>query len=144
MALERAGHHASGGRAYARDRGLRHIDCHCVRDRNRVREIPEKTIAHCRLNRYESYEPDREWSDWLEREYDIISQPTDEYSLRHTSAGSVDVVHAHGVFVYLPFLTTYRYFREIARVIAPGAYVVFDIIIEDCGRTALTTIFQLC
>jgi Methyltransferase domain len=92
----------------------------------------EKTIAHCRPNRYESYEPDREWSDWLEREYDIISQPTDGYSLRHTSAGSVDLVHAHGVFVYLPFLTTYRYFREIARVAARGAYVVFNIISEDC------------
>ena len=92
----------------------------------------EKTIACCRPKRYESYEPDREWSDWLQREYDIISQPADGYSLRHTSAGSVDLVHAHGVFVYLPFLTTYRYFREIARVAAHRAYVVFDIISEDC------------
>jgi hypothetical protein len=100
----------------------------------------EKTIACCRPKLYESYEPDREWSDWLQREYGIISQPTDGYSLRHTSAGSIDLVHAHGVFVYLPFLTTYRYFREIARVVARRAYVVFDIITEDCMDD--TTVFN--
>ena len=92
----------------------------------------EKTMARCRPSRYESYEPDREWADWLQKQYGVISQPTDGYSLRHTPSASIDLAHAHGVFVYLPFLTTYRYFREIARVVSDRGHVVFDIMSEDC------------
>jgi predicted TPR repeat methyltransferase len=44
----------------------------------------------------------------------------------------MDLVHAHGVFVTLDFLTSCSYFREIERVIAPGGHVVFDIMSEDC------------
>ena len=92
----------------------------------------EKTMTQCRPSRYECYEPDRRWADWLQRQYGVISRPTDGYSLRHSSSASIDLVHAHGVFVYLPFLTTYRYFREIARVVSDRGHVVFDIMSEDC------------
>jgi O-methyltransferase involved in polyketide biosynthesis len=42
------------------------------------------------------------------------------------------LIQAYGVFVYLPFTISYRYFKEIFRVAAPGAFVVFDIISERC------------
>ena len=92
----------------------------------------EKTLAQCRPTRYESYEPDPDWSGWLQASYGVISQPTDGHSLKYTSSASVELVHAHGVFVYLPFLTTYRYFREMARVVSEGGHIVFDILSEDC------------
>lgn len=52
--------------------------------------------------------------------------------LPHTSTAPVDPVHAHGVIVYLPFLTTSRYFLENVRAVAPSAFVVFDFFTEDC------------
>jgi hypothetical protein len=61
-----------------------------------------------------------------------VCHPADGYSLKHTLSASVDLVHAHGVFVYLPFLTTFRYFREMARVAAQRGLIVFDILSEDC------------
>jgi hypothetical protein len=56
----------------------------------------------------------------------------DGQSLKSAKSASSDFVHAHGVFVYLPFMTSYRYFMEIARIAAPGAFVAFDIISEQC------------
>jgi hypothetical protein len=65
---------------------------------------------------YESYEPSKDWSKWLAKEYGVISRESDGKSLKYTPSCSVDLVHAHGVFVYLPFLVTCRYFQEIVRV----------------------------
>src|SRR5262249_55123326 len=62
----------------------------------------------------------------------VIAQPSDGNSLKHTESQSADLVHAHGVFVYLPFLTTYRYFHEMVRVVSERGYIVFDILSEDC------------
>jgi SAM-dependent methyltransferase len=86
----------------------------------------------CKPERYESYEPDARWAGWLEREIGVISMPTDGHSLRHTPDRSVDLVMAHGVFLYLPFLTSCRYFAEMARVLRPGGRVAFDILSESC------------
>lgn len=92
----------------------------------------EKTLAKCHPRKYECYEPDPEWAGWLRTSYGVIAQPSDGSSLNHTASQSADLVHAHGVFVYLPFLTTYRYFHEMARVVAEQGYIVFDILSEDC------------
>ncbi len=64
----------------------------------------EKVIAKCDPSYYESYETASDWADWLQEEYSIISQPTDGFSLSSTLDNSIDIVHAHGVFVYLKFL----------------------------------------
>jgi hypothetical protein len=53
-------------------------------------------------------------------------------SLKETPSKSVDLTHAHGVFVYLPFLVSYQYFKEIIRITKIGGSVCFDIISEDC------------
>jgi SAM-dependent methyltransferase len=81
---------------------------------------------------YESYEPERDWAEWLAEEYGVISHDCDGVSLRQTPTASVDLVHAHGVFVALPFLTTVQYFREMGRVLRPGGFAVFDILSEEC------------
>ncbi|MCK4904587.1 MAG: hypothetical protein KAS35_07820, partial [Candidatus Marinimicrobia bacterium] len=63
----------------------------------------EKVIEKCNPKRYESYEIAADWSKWLEKEYDIISLESDGFSLKSTDDNSIDLIHAHGVFVYLPF-----------------------------------------
>lgn len=92
----------------------------------------EKVLLQCEPAKYESYETARDWSMWLQSEYPIISHEADGASLRQTPSESVDLVHAHGVFVYLPFLVSYRYWIEIWRVVKNGGHVVFDIYSEDC------------
>lgn len=92
----------------------------------------EKIAKIWKPERYESYEPDKDWANWLAEKYNIISHDADGKSLCYTQTSSIDLVLANGVFVYLPFLTAYRYFQEIVRVINNEGYVVFDILSEDC------------
>lgn len=92
----------------------------------------EKVLEEYNPSRYESYETAPDWSNWLEKQYPIMSLPADGHSLKFTANNSIDLVHAHGVFVYIPFLNTIRYFIEIDRITKKGAYIVFDCITEDC------------
>jgi len=91
-----------------------------------------KVLAKCTPSRYESYEVLRDWAEWLRSTYPVVSHEADGASLRQTPSNSVDILHSHGVFVYLPFLACYRYWREMWRVTKPGGIVVFDIFSEDC------------
>ncbi len=92
----------------------------------------EKVIDKCNPARYESYETASDWAEWLEKNYNIISLETDGYSLRNTKDKSINIIHSHGVFVYLPFFDSLRYFNEIDRVTDIDSYIVFDCITEDC------------
>jgi SAM-dependent methyltransferase len=92
----------------------------------------EHTIKHCRPTRYQIYEIDNAWSSWLGKNYPIEVCAADGRSLKSTASKSTDLIHAHGVFVYLPFLVSYRYFKEMTRVAAPGAFIVFDMYSERC------------
>ncbi len=69
----------------------------------------EKVQLLCAPRSYQIYETDQEWSDWLARSYHVTAHPADGTSLRDTVTGSVDLVHAHKVFVYLPFVVTCQY-----------------------------------
>ena len=97
----------------------------------------DKVIEKCNPKRYESYETANDWSAWLQKEYPIISHPTDGFSLKFTSDNSIDIAHAHGVFVYLKFLDNIRYFNEIKRVIKPNGIIVFDCYTEECMTAEL-------
>lgn len=95
----------------------------------------EKVIAKCNPKRYESYETAADWADWLQNTYPIISQSTDGFSLKATADNSIDIIHSHGVFVYLKFLDTIRYFNEMIRVIKPSGTIIFDCYTEECMTT---------
>ena|SRR5262249_47698560 len=69
---------------------------------------------------------------WLASEYPIEACNADGRTLGQTPNHSADLIHAHGVFVYTPFLVTYRYFEEIVRVAAPHSFVAFDVYSEPC------------
>ncbi len=92
----------------------------------------QHVMKHAPVKRYEIYEIVRSRGEYLAREFHVVMQPTDGETLRATPSRAIDLIHAHGVFVTLDFLTSCSYFREIERVIAPGGHVVFDIITEDC------------
>jgi Methyltransferase domain len=92
----------------------------------------EKVQRLCAPSSYEIYETSKEWSDWLARIYHVTAHDADGTSLRDTATGSVDLVHAHKVFVYLPFVVTYQYFDELIRIARTGGSIVFDIVSERC------------
>jgi len=95
----------------------------------------EKVLEKCKPSRYESYETAADWAEWLTAEYPIISQSADGFSLNSTKDNSIDLVHAHGVFVYLPFFDSLQYFKEINRVAKKNAIIIFDCMTEDCLDT---------
>ncbi|MEQ1649753.1 MAG: methyltransferase domain-containing protein [Hyphomicrobiaceae bacterium] len=92
----------------------------------------EKTVEIARPQLYEIYETAGAWSNYLTEKYAVVHQPTDGYSMGATADRSVDLAHAHKVFSTVPFLVTCSYFREFARVVRGGGWVVFDIVTERC------------
>lgn len=75
---------------------------------------------------HDIYEVAEDWAAWLAETYAVTWQPTDGHTLKSTPDASCGLVHAHGVFVYLPLLHSFEYFLEMCRVCAPGGFVVFD------------------
>lgn len=92
----------------------------------------EKTVQACNPDYYQIYETASDWRKWLVQKYKVTAQPTDGVSLSHTPSCSIDLVQAHKVFSWIPFLTTCRYFGEMERVVRDGGKVVFDIVTEEC------------
>jgi SAM-dependent methyltransferase len=110
-------------------------DAGCLLPCNRVLEIGAGTGRYLELilpkvhpQQYEVYELDQDWADYLAHQYapQVISQPTEGTNLRYTTNESCDLVHAHGVFVYLPVLSAFEYFHEMIRVCKKSGYIVFD------------------
>jgi hypothetical protein len=66
------------------------------------------------------------------RDHESSDEGDQTRSLKSTSSRSCDFIHSHGLFVYLPFLVSYCYFKEIARVAAPGCVVTFNVFSEEC------------
>jgi SAM-dependent methyltransferase len=91
-----------------------------------------KAIDLLHPRRYEIYETARPWAEWLSSHFDgVIAHEADGRSLKFTDDATCDLVHAHGVFVYLPMLISFEYLREMIRVCRPGGHVVFDIFPES-------------
>lgn len=91
-----------------------------------------RTMARCKPSHYEIYETSREWRTWLVEKYGVTARISDWRTLSETETASVDLVQAHKVFPGLPLLTTLSYFREMARVVRNGGWVVFDVMTEKC------------
>lgn len=94
----------------------------------------EKTLDTCHPTCYQIYEIAQDWIAYLLSEYAnrITAQPADGKTLSATLPESVDLAQAHGVFVYLSFLNSYSYFKELARVVKPSGFVAFDMFDEEC------------
>lgn len=91
-----------------------------------------KVIAALQPVSYEIYETAADWIPSLRELPGAVVREADGRTLRQTAAGSVDLVHAHKVFVYIPLVTTISYLDEMARVLRAGGVAAFDIVTEDC------------
>jgi SAM-dependent methyltransferase len=92
----------------------------------------EQVTAALRPVAYEVYETAADWLPHLRELPNVEVMPADGHSLAATRSDSVDLVHAHKVFVYVPLVTTVGYLWEMARVARPGGVVAFDIVTEEC------------
>jgi phospholipid N-methyltransferase len=92
----------------------------------------ERVIAELRPEVYEIYETASDWLPRLRQLPHVKVQSADGHTLGPTAAGSVDLVHAHKLFVYIPLVITVGYLQEMARVVRPGGAVAFDIVTEAC------------
>jgi SAM-dependent methyltransferase len=95
----------------------------------------EKIIENHKPSTYQVYETNLEWVKYLNETYsgrtDLKCRNADGASLRDTPSGSVDAAFSHGVFVYTSLLTSYSYLQEMARVVKPGGWVVFDCFLTE-------------
>lgn len=96
----------------------------------------EAFVDRLRPSCYEVYETDVPWRSYLKRTYggdhpQLRVYDCDGRSLRQTQDSTVDLVHAHGVFVYLSSVNTAQYIQEMARVCRPGGSIVFDIYVSS-------------
>jgi SAM-dependent methyltransferase len=107
----------------------------CFTTAGRVVEIGAGTgryldyvLKEMRPTHYDIYETADDWAAWLAANYGpiVVRQPADGRTLLRTATQSCELVHAHGVFVYLSMLNCFEYFSEMYRVCAPGGYIVFD------------------
>jgi phospholipid N-methyltransferase len=92
----------------------------------------QEVIAALHPDAYEIYETARDWLPHLRKLPNAVIRDCDGHTLSQTRAASVDLVHAHKVFVYIPFYATAGYLQDMARVVRPGGAVAFDIITEAC------------
>jgi SAM-dependent methyltransferase len=92
----------------------------------------EKVINALHPAVYEVYETATDWLPHLRSLPNALIQPCDGRTLSATASGSVDLVHAHKVFVYVPFWVSLGYMQEMARVVRPGGTIAFDVVTEPC------------
>lgn len=94
----------------------------------------EKLIGSVTVKYYENYETNRGWRKYLDKTYKndkrVINYVCDGKTLNFTKMNSCDLIHAHGVFVYLPVLVTVEYLQEMVRVCKPGGFIMFDFLTE--------------
>ncbi len=92
----------------------------------------EKSVALARPEKYEIYETNSAWSDYLRKTYEstddccFLFQPAGGSLLDQTADSSCDLIHAHGVFIYIPVVNTFSYIKEAARVCRSGRFILFD------------------
>ncbi len=97
----------------------------------------EKVKTETRCQHHEIYEIDKQWSKFLAKKYGVQKKNCDGFSLKETADKSISLVHAHAVFVYIPFLTTLDYLTEIFRVVKDNGSIVFDVMTENSFKPDL-------
>jgi SAM-dependent methyltransferase len=91
---------------------------------------------------YHVFETDPGWRSYacevLAKQTTCIVHKCDGTTLKELKDGSIDLVHAHGVFVYTPSLVTLTYISESARVLKNGGKLCFDCYLDSSfGRSEI-------
>ena len=74
----------------------------------------ERVLQRVSPRQYDIYETGDDWATWLAETYTppAVRQPADGHTLQQTLDRSCGLIHAHGVFVYLPFLHAFEYLQR--------------------------------
>jgi SAM-dependent methyltransferase len=95
-------------------------------------------------SKYYVIETSKPWRKYLMKKFG--SNPTTQFfapiptghDFSSIESNSIDLLHGHGVFVYLNHVTMYSYLLESIRVIAPGGYLYLEYFsIEKCTSEIL-------
>jgi SAM-dependent methyltransferase len=98
-----------------------------------------RVMSALRPRTYDVYETAPDWVRYLRGEFPGLTfLPADGHTLAATGSSTVDLVHAHKLLCYIPYVTAVCYLEEMARVVRPGGTVAFDIITDDCMDTPMT------
>ena len=89
----------------------------------------EKFITLYSPSIYESYETDVGWASYLKSEYSgkvtLINRKPNGFNLEDTDSEAMDLVVAHGVFVYLPLIQSIGYLYEMVRTCKSDGLIIF-------------------
>jgi SAM-dependent methyltransferase len=100
--------------------------------------ITKLGLEHIQL--YQIYETSQDWVNYLRTKYPVELPKANGYLLNSTESASINLAHAHGVFVYTSFVTTISYMREMIRVVKKGGIVAFDILNQNsCTDSVITS-----
>lgn len=93
----------------------------------------EKFFVRSSPEVYEVYETNPGWRRYLKKEFGrrLTIHVADGCTLSASCDYSFDLVHAHGVFVYLPLLVGCGYIKEAGRTLQKGGRLVFDCYVDD-------------
>ncbi len=95
----------------------------------------EKIIPKYEPTKYEVYETTLSWVQYLKEEYQNFKQinyhSADGKTLWQTKTESIELVTSHGVFVYLPLISSVQYLEEMYRVCKKDGYIVFDCFTDE-------------
>ncbi len=98
-----------------------------------------RVMSALRPRSYDVYETAPDWVRYLSGAFpDLKFHPADGHSLASTGSSTVDLVHAHKLLCYIPFVTAVCYLEEMARVVRSGGTVAFDLITDDCMDSQMT------
>jgi hypothetical protein len=78
------------------------------------------------IKHYSIYETAPDWAFWLSQKYNCIKRDANGIDLNQEGDSSIDLCHAHGVFVYLSIFNSLRYIKEMIRVCRIGGIIFFD------------------
>ncbi len=133
-----------GGVGVRRDRIIDTLTKHISHSLEKIVEIGtgtgiymEKIHEFYHPVRYEVYETNQGWVDYLADSYKntlgVKIHNADGQTLKQTPDGYTDAVYAHGVFVYIPLLSTIKYLEESIRVVKRHGYIIFDCFLTSHG-----------
>lgn len=121
-----------------RDRVMERISNYCSTNMSVIEigsgsmRYSDSLVSHTSVLSYEIYETQKDWRDFAKsnpcfQQIPLAVHIPNGRNLSQSKPSSADLIHAHGVFVYLTFLETIDYLADAARVLKTNGFLIFDV-----------------